>query len=73
MDPLGTSQAVLGAIQYLRSIAEKVKENGEECKRLCSHASAIVDLVQAECRNGVPSKLGKRLAKLEGCALSLRL
>ena len=69
MDPLGTAQAVLKAIEYLRSIVDKVKQNKEECKRLCDHASSIMALVQAECTDGVPAKLAARLGKLERCVL----
>ena len=68
MDPLGTVQAVIGSIQYLISIADKVKENGEECRRLCDHASRFIGLVETEYRDGVPSKLATRLVKLQGFA-----
>ncbi|PSS36758.1 hypothetical protein PHLCEN_2v1389 [Hermanssonia centrifuga] len=68
MDPLGTVKAVIGAINYLYAASEKIKENGEECKRFCTHASLVMELIQRDIEHTdggsarVSSKL-KRLSK----------
>ena len=64
MDPVGTVQAVISAINYLYQVASKVKENRQECRRLCSHARSMLDLIQTECKDGIPNRMQPRLAKL---------
>ena len=65
MDAVGTTQAVIGAINYLWTAAAKVKENTEECKRLCDHAQSTISIIQDEYSQDIPDTLRVRLRHLE--------
>ncbi|KAJ3527660.1 hypothetical protein NM688_g8100 [Phlebia brevispora] len=71
MDPLGATQFVLSAINYLKTAADKVKENKNECQRLCRHAGSLLDLIDRECKDGIPTSLKYRLSKLGNVLLDL--
>ena len=73
MDPLSVVTTLISVTQYLITIAEKVQQNREECKRLAKHADDVVRLIQTECKDGVPSDLEARLVKLSKCALFMLL
>ena len=70
MDAIGAIQAVYGAINYLYTASEKMKENQEECRRLCKHARSVVQLLQREHEQGVPQDLARRLFKLAELVIS---
>ena len=69
MDPVGTTQAVLSAINYLWTAAERVKENREECKRLCTHARSTVALIEEHAGTMSPALRGR----LEAFERSVRI
>ena len=61
---LGT---LVGAVKELYEIAVKIKENREQCLRLCLHINSVLDVLQDECSNGVPPRLSRRMIKLSRC------
>ena len=65
MDTLSILSSLVSAANYLYTASEKMKENREECRRLCKDVNTIVDLITQECKNGMPSILKTRLTKLE--------
>ena len=65
MDPLSILSSLITAVNYLYTACEKVKENREECRRLCKDVNTIVELVQQECKDDIPPALKTRLVKLE--------
>lgn len=64
VEPLSVLSVLAGAVNGLCEIATKVKENKEQCIRLCLHINSILDVVQAECQEGLPPRLAKRMVKL---------
>lgn len=64
MDPLGTVQALVGAIKYFYDASEKAKENRQECKKLCAHANSVLDIIRDESKGNIPPKLVDRLGRL---------
>lgn len=65
MDPLGTVQALISVISYLYEAVEKVKENKEECARLCSHVESLAKSIESEYADEtIPPKLDARLEGL---------
>ena len=69
MDPLGVVTTLISLTRYLITVAEKVQQNSEECKCLAKHADEVVQLIQSECKDGVPDDLEARLIKLSKCVL----
>lgn len=55
---------LLGAVSELTKISDKVRENKEQCKRLCVDCDRLVELLQNVCSNGVPPKVAPRVVKL---------
>lgn len=56
--------ALIGAVKDLYDIAVKIRENKEQCLRLCLHIDSILGALQEECKNGVPPRLFRRIEKL---------
>lgn len=69
MDPLSVITTLISITRYLITVAEKVKQNSQECKRLAKHVDGIVRVIQTECRDGVPKDLEARLVKLSKCVI----
>lgn len=64
MDPLSTLQTLAGVIKYLWDASQKMKENKEECRRLCEHTKYIMDIIRDETKGELPPKLDVRLRQL---------
>ena len=67
MDPVSILAALGGAVKGLYEIAGKVKENREQCVRLCLHIEGIFDVIDTECKDGLPPRLAKQMVKLTRC------
>ena len=55
---------LVGAIQELSAIADKVQENRQQCKRLCLDLDRLMKLLENLCSNGVPPKVAPKVIKL---------
>ena len=66
MDPISSIQTLASVVSYLLEVAKKMKENKEECQRLCEHTGHILSIVRDETKGNVPPKLDLRLGALSG-------
>ena len=64
MDPIEVIQLVAGANTYFYAACQKMQDNYEECRKLCTHVNATTDLILAEYKTGIPQRLAVRLSKL---------
>lgn len=64
MDPIGTLRHLADVVKYLWDVAETMKENKEECRRLCQHTRHIMAMIQEENQGPLSPKLEMRLCKL---------
>ncbi|GJE97456.1 kinase-like protein [Phanerochaete sordida] len=64
MDPLSVINTFASAAMTLYEVVSKVKDNREQCVRLCGHLDNILDTIESECKEGLPPRLAERIIKL---------
>jgi hypothetical protein len=71
-DPIGIISTIISVIGYIRTAADKVEQNRDECIRLGDHAEDVLRLIKEEIKNGASIDVERRLLKLKRLVLQLR-
>jgi hypothetical protein len=65
VDPVGIITTIIKVIGYIRTAADKIEQNREECRCLANHAEDVLGLIKGEVGGGASADVLGRLSKLK--------